>query len=111
MNQPRPVCSLPFCQHPQDVQTNLSIGLRITAIAVGIIVTIVGICILRGTPGISQLGHTVAGVAISAGGTLVLIAASIKCVQPDLSERVVSEDKGIVIAEEIIDTLQSQMNE
>lgn len=79
-------CGFPFCQNSQSKQTNLSIGLRVTVIAVGTIVAIGGILMLCGTPGISQLGHTVAWVAISTGGTLVLIGVSIKCVEYEIDK-------------------------
>jgi len=73
-------CGLPFFQNTVGRQTHFSIGLRITAIALGTILAIGGILVLCGIPGISQLGNTVAWVTLPIGGALALLGISFKCI-------------------------------
>lgn len=72
---------LPFCQKTQGKQTNLSIGLRITAVVFGAIAAIVGMLILLHIPGLSQFGNVIGWTAVSVGAFLALMGASIKCIK------------------------------
>ena len=81
MSQVHLACGLPFCQNPKDIQTNLSIGLRITAVVLGTLAVIVGTLILLNIPGLSHLGTTVGWTLVSIGTFLVLVGVSIKCVK------------------------------
>lgn len=71
-------CVLPFCQGTQARQTNLSIGLRITAIALGIIAAIIGILIV---PRLGHLGTTPGWITFSIGAFVALVGASPTCVK------------------------------
>jgi hypothetical protein len=73
-------CGLPFCQSTQNTQskqTNLSLGLRITAVALGIIAAIAGILILCG---IGSLSDIIGGSVLATGRILVILGASLKCI-------------------------------
>lgn len=76
-------CGAPFCQSPQGTQTNLSIGLRITALALGTLIALVGVLTLLNVPVLSQLGTTVGWTLFSIGICLALVSASIKCIKSD----------------------------
>jgi hypothetical protein len=79
-------CGLPFCQSTKGEQTTLSIGLRVTAVALGSIAVIGGILILCGIPGINQFGNTVVWITFSTGGSLIIIGASVKCIKHEINE-------------------------
>jgi len=85
MSQVRLACGLPFCQNPQKTQTNLSIGLRITAVALGTIATIAGALILFNIPGLSHFGTIPGWAAVALGAFLILVGTSIKCVKEQSS--------------------------
>ncbi len=104
-------CGLPFCQSAQGKQTDLSIRLRVTAIAIGTIVAIGGILILRGTPGMSSLGHVAAWIEISVGGTLVLIAASVKYVEYENTDAPLINADAPPTSEDLIPSKPAQRKE
>ena len=73
-------CALPFCQSAQQMQSNqtsLSLGLRITAIALGIIAIIGSIVILYG---IGQLSYIIGWSMLAAGSASLILGISIKCI-------------------------------
>jgi hypothetical protein len=72
---------LPFCSSNQGHQTKVSIGLRITAVAIGTIAVLIGILIFSGIPGLSHLGSSVAWSTLSVGICLVMLGTALKCVK------------------------------
>lgn len=102
MSQVHLSCGLPFCQNPKDIQTNLSIGLRITAVVLGTLAVIVGALVLLNIPGLSHLGTTVGWTLVSIGTFLALVGISIKCVKDksQIEEKEATQD----------DTLESNVD-
>jgi hypothetical protein len=74
-------CGLPFCSSNQGHQTKVSIGLRITAVAIGTIAVLTGILIFSGIPGLSHLGSSVAWSTLSFGICLLMLGTALKCVK------------------------------
>jgi hypothetical protein len=89
---PSIVFGLPFCQNTKGDQTKLSIGLRVTAIALGTIAMIVSILMLCSIPGLSQLGTTAGWIIFTIGAGLALLGIAIKCVK-ETSLNVVKDAK------------------
>jgi ankyrin repeat protein len=78
---------LPFCQNTKGEEINLSIGLRVSIVALGTLALIVGILIVVGIPGLSQLGTTIGYGGLSAGALVALAGISVKCIkQPSPAE-------------------------
>ncbi len=77
-------CGLPFCQHIPGEETNLSICLRVTTVALGSFVLIAGILIISGLGADQLLGQftILTGVTtLSIGVFVALLGLSIKCVK------------------------------
>lgn len=88
-----------FLQRGGEKQIHLSIGLRITGLALGIIAAVIGILILFNLPGLSQFGTTTGWIAISIGVFLVLLSASIKCVQQrSLEDKKIADHEYLFLA-------------
>lgn len=85
-------CGLPFCQNNRVHQTKVSIGLRVTAVAIGTIAVLIGILILCGIPGLNHLGSSVAWPALSVGVSLLMLGAALKCVRKPTESGSVSND-------------------
>jgi hypothetical protein len=81
-------CGLPWCQNIEGEQTNLSRGLRVTAVALGIIAVVGGILILCG---IGQLSNSIGWSMLAAGGVSALLGVAIKCVDSAADDDVSSE--------------------
>jgi hypothetical protein len=74
--------ALPFCQKEQGEETQLSFGLRLTALALGIIALLVSVLIFRGFPTLSHVGW----ITFSIGALLALLSISIKCIEKPADE-------------------------
>ncbi len=72
---------LPCCSSNSGEQTGYSIGLRVTAVALGAIVAIAGILVLLHVPGFSHFGTTEGWIALSVGTFVALVGIAIKCVR------------------------------
>jgi hypothetical protein len=81
MIQVHPACGLPFCQNPKDIQTNFSVGLRISAVVLGTLAIIVAGLIVLNIPGLNHIGTTGGWTLVSIGTVLVLVGISVKCVK------------------------------
>ena len=81
MSQISIACGLPFYQSSQGKQTNLSIGIRVTAIVVGIIAAIIGLLIVLNVPGLGHLGTTTGWATFSVGAFITCVSASLKCIK------------------------------
>lgn len=81
MSQVHLACGLPFCQKPDQAQTNFSIGLRITAIALGTLAVSLNALIALNIFGLSHLGNTMGWTAGAVGASLILVGMAIKCVR------------------------------
>lgn len=75
-------CGLPGCQSRAE-QTRVSIGLRVTAIAIGLIAILIGTLIYCGIPGLGHLGYSVAWPVISSGIVLFLLGTTLECVKKE----------------------------
>ncbi|MEZ5315615.1 MAG: hypothetical protein R3E91_05360 [Chlamydiales bacterium] len=97
-------CHFPCCQNSQSAQTNLSIGLRVTAVAIGTILAIGGSLILSNVPGIGSFGHPVGWAAISTSVVLVPIGICIKCVKNKVLEnQSIVDNQPIVVTKKQIE--------
>jgi|GEM_PF-6170520 len=92
MNAVQLVCGFPLCSKPQEEQTDLSIGLRVTLVVLGVFSTIVGTLILLEIPGLSHVGTTTGWSFTSAGIFLILVSASIKQIKRSQEKTTKVED-------------------
>lgn len=92
------VCGLPFCPEYEAKQTDLSTGLRISAVTLGLITISGGIFISCSTLNLSALGSTVKWIAFSGGGLCLVLGASLKSELQDLS-----------ISQETVEKIQANM--
>lgn len=100
------VCGLPFCNPGQ--QTKLSIGLRITAIVLGLLLAAVGVLI------VTRLGHLSAAYGWSifaTGAAFVGLGISVKCIknQSDTKneEQAPSKNVSLIVEESAHDNVQA----
>ncbi|MEZ5314796.1 MAG: hypothetical protein R3E91_01080 [Chlamydiales bacterium] len=85
MSQVSILCGFPFCQSTQGKETNLSIKIRVIAIALGIIAAIAGILSVFG---LGHLGAAAGGAVLSVGTLIALVGASIKCIKTSRSQTI-----------------------
>ena len=97
-------CGCPCFQNnnEQTKQTNVSIALRATAVALGVILVIAGILIFCGNPGLSQFNTlvTVGVIAFQMGLLSIALGISIKCVKYDFPPPSHNVQDGITIRRE-----------
>ena len=116
MSQVSIACGLPFCQSTQNKQTPLSIGIRATAIVVGIIAATIGVLIVLNVPGLGQIGTTAGWATFSIGAFITFVGASLKCIKKSEGRSASIRGKPLVVPnpiaiKEVSQTLIGQFTE